>query len=236
MGLIQSALPCSRADTGAELNLKVEFPSQGVQAGDNLQRTKRPHPVTTGRKLGASPRPRTPVRLHFRTHSPHQSPTPATAQHSPSGRGTMAAVPRPLMHRAHSSAIGMAQSFSMGVIGPVPRSAKHWARSAHLHEVKSAGLGISKSDAGVARGPFGEKDEDGDEGVPDADPSTASRILEAAAGSSSTPISSPTRLTSAAHDFPLGCTGDAEAETSEGDAWVDTDADESESDLVKPDS
>lgn len=145
---------------------QVDFPSHGptavlTETGEasrlregegGFPRSKRPHPITGGRKIGPSGRPHTPSLRSPRhnnshTHHVHHLHRPSTPTgHGPS-TSTLTSFGRPgpiLLQRAHSSTGGagmpITQSASLGLISPALRSAKRWARSAHLHEVKSATL------------------------------------------------------------------------------------------------
>lgn len=203
-------------DGTPDLSLKLEFPSQGVQAGEAFPRSKRAHPITGGRKLGAVARPRTPssARPHFRYSSPSHpgTPTPAPPHTANALLASSAATARPAIQRAHSSA--MAQSFSMGTIGPVPKSARRWARTAHLHEVKrEAGIGASRSEGGALRH---------DMSVGQARASEGADVFDEGMGKRGKRRADP----SLEVDEGLG-------DASEGDGWVDTDAEEEESEHLR---
>jgi hypothetical protein len=185
----------------ADLTIKVDLPMPplGARNGEAFPRSKRPHPMTSGRKVGAAPRPRTPVRTHhFRHSSLHHPVTPPTTAPLPSSTSQVhAGQARPILQRAHSSAL--AQSFSTGMIGPVPKFARQWGRTAHLHEVK-----VVKSEGGRTNGPKETPLKQGDiqEDVFGPGPSTSEPL--ASAGKEARVL-------------------DVDA-ASEGDGWVDTDA------------
>lgn len=142
----------------------------------------------------------------------------------------------------------------------MPKSAKRWARSAHLHEVKSPNRPSStaeeppralhlKAERPHALDAVRENESAGSsrtvlvsEGATPAaavdvfSPKTEGAFARASIskGKQSRPTLSPLRL-SAANDLPRMCVvsglGPAsDAEGSEGDVWVDTDVEGSESD------
>ncbi|EKM49800.1 uncharacterized protein PHACADRAFT_265504 [Phanerochaete carnosa HHB-10118-sp] len=215
--IAQTEIPAKLSLDMNDLTVGIDFPSQGVQAGDTFPRSKRAHPITGGhRRVGSTGRSRTPQSARaFRHSSPSHPATPMTTS-------SVAAIPRidprPQIQRVHSSA--MSQSFSMGVIGPVPKSARRWARTAHLHEVKSSvPLGTSGSEGGRSRQP--SVSGDGDEGVR---PGPVHSQSEATFGSSARPPMSQAAQSAFELERPTGGTGLGLAELDEGDGWVDTDA------------
>jgi len=155
------------------------------------------------------------------------------------------------MTRSSSSSAGFGTGFGTTVISSVPKSAKRWARSAHLHEVKTT----SGVQSRVPDSAWLESDKASD-AVRERDSTGSSRTVLASEGATPAgdvfsprpesvatptaskgkskqlrPTLSPLRL-SASTDLPRLCAVSnpaSDAEGSEGDAWVDTDADGSES-------
>ncbi|KAI0345559.1 hypothetical protein BDW22DRAFT_886662 [Trametopsis cervina] len=215
--------------------VKAEI-SQSVQASDGFPRSKRVHPVTGGRKLAIVVRPRTPTaaRSNSRLNSPAYAPSTPTRV-SQSTAPLPRTGPRPPIQRSHSSAIS--QSFSMGMMPPGPKSAKHWARTAHLHEVKSSKGGrpvesATPSDilAGASTSAGSSSRDQKSDNTEDANDWHREESGERARYSHSTlPAGIPSR-----GGLPEPCEwgGKAsDADASEGEVWIDTDADDSESDV-----
>ncbi|KAI0698141.1 UNC-like C-terminal-domain-containing protein [Cytidiella melzeri] len=225
-------------DKPTELVVRTES-SLGVQASDNVPR-KRAHPASGGRKLGIIVHPRTPTTSKNyapRLHSPVNVPTtPTRVAPKTAPIAQMGPRDRPLFQRAHSS--GISQSFSMGMIPPGPKSAKHWARTAHLHEVKNVG---GRKQSGGA-GPFVPPDffsqvsaTTGAPGRPVRAEEGEGGLVEFAGGPVAKSLvrwpvgTSPTREDRDAISMHRGRT--SKEDVSEGDAWVDTDADDSGSEF-----
>ena len=104
----------------------------------------------------------------------------------------------------------------MGTIGPVPKSARRWARTAHLHEVKSGLLWSSKSVEGSTKMEAMMGHENGHLN-----------------GNAEGDVFSPRTVANGVHEKEPGSLSFDEADVGEGDGWVDTDADESEAELMK---
>ncbi|PCH40389.1 hypothetical protein WOLCODRAFT_117183 [Wolfiporia cocos MD-104 SS10] len=208
---------------------KVDFPvdpDEPRPEGASPTRSRSTQPGPSSRKVGIGARPRTPSALRISTprHYNHSRPSHHGATHST----PLASLSRPQTLTRSSSG---GSALALGGIGPVPRSAKRWARSAHLHEVKSAGVVPSAESAkytslsgsvsaGVEKMEY-EDDIFGAETTKDA--VRDRRLFDARQALS------PLRLSSAS-DLPKGCVhGGPPSEVSEGDGWVDTDVDGSES-------
>lgn len=104
----------------------------------------------------------------------------------------------------------------MGVIGPVPKSARRWARTAHLHEVKFGSLGTSKSEEGTQRAAVYTAQENG-----------------YANGRAGGDVFDRESVNAAPAQNVVSLLSPVEADVGEGDGWVDTDADESEVELMR---
>ncbi|CCM03729.1 uncharacterized protein FIBRA_05875 [Fibroporia radiculosa] len=210
---------------------KVEFPSHEVQTDVESPRYKRPHASPSNRKLGVRPRTpsshRLPASRHFILHN---RPVHHGAMHS-----TPIALPRPVMQRSSSGGMGL----GYGSPAAVQKSAKHWARSAHLHEVKNPTTGRSTGDncvqgiASSSRTELGrQSDVDHDLFGPQADV-----LVKSSQGEQHIHVSRcalPPLCMSGAHDLSTGCVqrrSESDADVSEGDGWVDTDADGSDLEL-----
>ncbi|KAH9922926.1 uncharacterized protein B0H18DRAFT_497745 [Fomitopsis serialis] len=225
----------------------VEFPSQSTQTPSShrpfLSSSPRSPTFPRSATRHLTSRPRTPSALRVSTPRFQNLHARSTQTPPPSAR--------PQMTRSSSSSAGFGTGFGTTVIGSVPRSAKRWARSSHLHEVKTTS-GVQGRAPDTAR-PESEKAFDG---VHEGDSAGSSRTVLASEGatpagdvfspqpeSASTPTASqgksrqlrpklsPLRF-SASTDLPRLCVVSnpaSDAEGSEGDAWVDTDADGSES-------
>ncbi|KAI0930861.1 hypothetical protein AcW1_007221 [Taiwanofungus camphoratus] len=236
--------PVIAAGRGSEKNIdKVEFPSQALQPTEGPSRIKSAYPSSASKKIGS--RPRTPSSLRVSTSRHHH------VYNRPLTHGgtfsTPSAMSRPPIQRSNSGDI----TPGFGGVGPVPRSAKRLARSAHLHEVKStsAVFGADNMDGNTAVYSQWDGKSQKSRGVTSADlkldmfspqsytvtSDTLGKGKERLRYSESRPPLSSLRLASA-KELPMGCVRGgptSEADASEGDGWVDTDADGSGSESAQ---
>ncbi|KAI0642933.1 UNC-like C-terminal-domain-containing protein [Trametes meyenii] len=224
----------------------IAFPSLDTQVADQLSRSSRRGAST--RKQIARPHTPTSIRSPTARHFAHYRAVPP----SPS-----LLLPRPGIQRSSSGSM----THGFGGIGPVPKSAKRWARSAHLHEVKgtttsSPSNGLRHRKSGEAT-PVASTSTIVSVDTQDvfSSPSHAQVLLAPAFNGVGTISKGKARPieNQARHPSPLRGTpiidissppppsrgrdsrrhpSQAESEMSEGDAWVDTDVDGSECDLV----
>ncbi|KAI0671164.1 UNC-like C-terminal-domain-containing protein [Trametes maxima] len=224
----------------------IAFPSLDTQVVDQLSHSSR-RGASTRKQI---PRPHTPTSIRSPTarHFAHHRAVPP----SPS-----LLLPRPGIQRSSSGSM----THGFGGIGPVPKSAKRWARSAHLHEVKGATTsspsnGLRHRKSGEAT-PVASRNNTVSVDVQDvfSSPSRAQVLLAPAFDGTGTISKGKARAmdNQARHPSPLRGTpiidissrppssrgrdfrshpSQAESELSEGEAWVDTDVDGSECDLV----
>ncbi|KAI3621196.1 sad1-unc-like c-terminal [Moniliophthora roreri] len=231
--------------THDESAVQVEFPSILPQEPQTAplsskamerrhQKTKIVHPHPN------RPRSRTPS-----LRTPKRPNTPGTSS-------TLVGSSRPRLHRANShgssTLFANTASWSGGGVGPVPKSAKRWARTAHLHEVKAVrrkkgndddeddSRSVSSTSSSVQRlqEPLrmlnsGDVDSDRDD-----DPfSTPSRSNgRGHDGYPSLVTRAPAtgvraKKTSSRNGWPVSPgSPDSTLDASDGDIWVDTDADD----------
>ncbi|KAH9891896.1 UNC-like C-terminal-domain-containing protein [Cubamyces lactineus] len=229
----------------------VLFPTLDTQVAEQLSRGSRRGPSTSSSTRRQNTRPHTPTSLRTPNsrHFLHHRAVPV----SPSFH-----LPRPGIQRSSSGSM----TLGFGGIGPVPKSAKRWARSAHLHEVKGAVASSSNAEGSNQRRPakdgdatplaprtninvpvdvFGPQEPGQELLLPSFDgTSTLSKGKGRAAGllvrqpsplrpSPVIDLSSPPLR---GRDLRRASGQASEADLSEGDAWVDTDVDGSECDMV----
>ncbi|KAH9947467.1 UNC-like C-terminal-domain-containing protein [Amylocystis lapponica] len=216
------------------------FPTQAGPSTEGPAHGRFLYPSSSGKKT--STHPRTPSGLRISTarhHNLHGRPVAhGSALASPSSTG------RPPIQRTSSG--GLPGAFAG--VGPVPKSAKRWARSSHLHEVKSASAvpgvgGMSRTDSaatlrqGADASPSDRRAADSDIFGPPRFPGTAPAVAGRDKGKAKLQASedrrtvSPLRFSSTdglsgAHTQPSRPLA-SESEVSEGDGWVDTDAEAS---------
>lgn len=221
--------PPRQAEKSTATN-SVEFPPQEDQKRDASSRNKNPplHPGSSSRRLSSHQHTPSSMRVSSSRHFNMIRPPQHGASHS-------SPLSRPVIQRSASGG-------GFTALGHSSRSVKRWARSAHLHEVR--GLHTVNTNAGESHAvPEGGQ---ATPAVPQPDASNVDIFsplsTPVVAGISSKgkgsyqdfrPALSPLRLGSA-RDLPKGCAREGPAsdvEGSEGDGWVDTDADGSESEV-----
>ncbi|KAI0823977.1 UNC-like C-terminal-domain-containing protein [Trametes gibbosa] len=226
----------------------ISFASMDAQAVDHLSRNNRRGPPNGLRRHAARPHTPTVARTPTSRHAAHYRAVPL----SPSLH-----LPRPGIQRSSSGSM----TLGFGGIGPVPKSAKRWARSAHLHEVKGAeGSRHRRPGSPGESTPIASRPPSGDDDTPNilhTPPYTRvhavtsldglstiskgkARAVELGLQSFRQPsplrpspfIDLPSSLRATRGRAPQRQLSQTESEQSEGDAWVDTDVDGSECDLV----
>jgi hypothetical protein len=220
------AAASAAAAVATQGSTSVRSPSPRVRLLSDASNDDSPRRIVTPRPIHPVPGLRTPLSRYFREHS-----TP------PPPHGGSRRPPPPF--RANSVSV-----LAFAGVGPVPRSAKRWARTAHLHEVPRRGraeqlrehaVGTDERRFTSARESRERLEDENDPGLGRGGsmsarliPRDGSPVLKGSLGRRGplmplAPISAPPVIVTAGSNM-----NGLVADETDGDVWVDTDADMSE--------